>query len=365
MWPVDLFNYVLANLADEIITTQIDNVQPMRCDRWVARSALQKAIRRGDLTIALSSTANLLEHDAKAFWRHLVVVALEDLGVVSMDTVAAVVAASRNKTWRTRMGGEWRVAAYLVTKMAGERHCQAVCDLLMRVQNDPRNAAYVAQMLEADCAELAGVLLDDTASIELRAAAALAMGGGLAEEQRIRQPDAVFHVLSSMTSSSHVIAIAHAAWKTSRNEMAFLLPLVWREWVGAESEIETDDDFRAGRVVEGVPTYAMDQFTRIGGIAAAQFVRQNPALARMFDAAGQRSSSHGRLVGNLTFVLDGGMVKRRVRWPLADRLRYPFRPLPGVFLLEEGLLSAIDYMTAKASDMDDLRVATFQTYKAE
>ncbi|MDC7684878.1 hypothetical protein PQU92_16460 [Asticcacaulis sp. BYS171W] len=365
MWPEDLFKYVLANLADEIITTDIENVQPMRCDRWVARSALQKAIRRGDVAIALSATANLLEHDSRAFWRHLVVVALEDLGVVSMDTVASIVAASRNKAWRTRMGGEWRVAAYLVTKMAGERHCQAVCDLLMRVLNDPVQATEMAQMLEADCPELAGVLLDEDAPIERRAAAALAMGGGLAEEQRIRQPDAVFHVLSSLTSSSHVIAIAHAAWKTSRNEMAFLLPLVWREWVGAESDIETDDGFRAGRMIDGVPTYALDQFTRIGGIAASQFVRQNPTLAKMFDAAGQRSSSHGRLVGNLTFVLDGGMVKRRVRWPLADRLRQPFRPLPGVFAVGNTLFSAIDYMTAKASEMDDLRVTTFQSYRPD
>jgi replication-associated recombination protein RarA len=81
MWPEDLFEYILANLADEIITTDIEIAQPMPCDRWVARSALQKAIRRGETEIALSALASLLNQDPATIWRHLGIIAIEDLGV--------------------------------------------------------------------------------------------------------------------------------------------------------------------------------------------------------------------------------------------------------------------------------------------
>ena len=49
-------------------------------DRWLLASALQKAIRRGSVGIAVGTALEVLDLNASYLWRRLCVVALEDIG---------------------------------------------------------------------------------------------------------------------------------------------------------------------------------------------------------------------------------------------------------------------------------------------
>ena len=355
MWPEDLFDFVLADLAEEITTAKIIITRPMPCDRWIARSALQKAIRRGEVEVALAALATLFEATGEAIWRHLTVIALEDIGCAGIDTVARIVAAGRNRKWRTRLGGDWRVASVLVSQMVNERHCQAACDLLMHLTNDPSREGSRIATLDKNAADLVVVIRDRDAGLMERAEAALALGGGLAEDQPLHQAAAVFRALEGIGFSSHVFVTCQAAWRLCRNPMALLLPFIWLEWI-KERDVEiTNDRIPPTKLIGQVPDYAIDQFTRVGGQVARTFLFQNPALIALMDSRKIHSASRTRMVGDLIFINEGGRVVRRPIWEKADRLRLPHRPLPAVFSLGERLDEALEYTAHKASEIELLR----------
>ncbi|MBU0658695.1 MAG: hypothetical protein KKF15_07905 [Alphaproteobacteria bacterium] len=185
MFPENMmFDFILLHLEEEI-TGYIPPVpEQMSCDRWLARSALQKAIRRGEVEIAQRALGTLLDQDRYGVWRHLIVIALEDVGVAGMDLVERVVAAGRNRTWRKKMGGEWAVASFLVRKMAESNHCQAACDLLLRAKNCSSLEQARADAIDADPADLIQQLGGLNASLEARGVAALALIGELADDLR-------------------------------------------------------------------------------------------------------------------------------------------------------------------------------------
>ena len=242
MFPEDLFDFVLTDVAEEIAAHPTPDTNPLPCDRWIARSCLQKAVRRGEVEVAQRALARLFADDPRNVWRHLVTISLEDLGCAGIDVLARVVAAARNRPARTKMGGEWVVASSLVRQMAESDHCQAACDLLLRALNHPAVASARIAALEADRDLLIEALRDEASPIERRAVAALALGGGLADEQRFHDPAPVFAVLGEQGLISHVIATCEAAWRISRNEMAFLLPLLWPSWMTVEPAPVRNDE---------------------------------------------------------------------------------------------------------------------------
>ncbi|WAC47576.1 hypothetical protein OVA03_12805 [Asticcacaulis sp. SL142] len=260
------------------------------------------------------------------------------------------------------MGGEWRVASFLVKQIAEDLKCQAACDLLMTALNNPTDELLRVDMLEAECRDLVKALAEVGNPIEHRAVAALALGGGLAEEQHCRFPDAIFGTLGLMSNDSHVIVTAHAGWKLTRNPMSLLLPLVWEPFISGPDAIETTDVMPPVQMVGGIPTYAVDQFTRIGGQVARSFIDHHPVLRQFMKSAGIHPAKMARVVGDLMFILEGGLVKRRAGWELADKLSRPHRPLPGVFMLGEHLESAMAYMTAHAAHINDLRQTHLSSY---
>lgn len=99
---------------------------PLNTDSWLARSVLQKALRRGMTDLALSAAAQLHLLDRRTLWRRLIVTALEDLGPQEFGTIAAVVCAARNSGWRTRSG---RLANNRGANLACmRRHAQSSCE---------------------------------------------------------------------------------------------------------------------------------------------------------------------------------------------------------------------------------------------
>ncbi len=60
---------------------------PLAVDRYIALSALQKAIRRGHEDLALRAAMNLMIGGPHAIWRRLGIIAFEDIGVANIDAV--------------------------------------------------------------------------------------------------------------------------------------------------------------------------------------------------------------------------------------------------------------------------------------
>jgi len=358
MFPEDLHAFVLEAVAEELDRSPAPTAHPMKCDPWIARSAFQKAIRRGEVELAQNALTTLLMNGGRGVWRTLVIIALEDLGVAGMDIVARVVAAARDRSWREAHGGDWKIAAVLTQQMTEADHDQAACDLLMRAANAPGLEEMRANALDAGVLLLVSTLQDRNADLTTRAIAALALGGELAPGQRFREPAAVFHALDVGGRSPHVMATCHAAWRVSRNPMALLLPMVWESWMASERGPVRDDDFRPTELIGGVPNVAVDQFTRAGGGVIRDLIRSDQQLRSILREAGVPPSDWSRTVGDALFVVEGGLVTRRAIWATGDELRLPTRPLQGCLALGDHLPAVMARVRTQAPLIAELRRAS-------
>src|SRR5689334_19914083 len=88
-------------------------------DLWVAKSMLQKAIRRGEAETATTAALTVLVASGSALWRRFMIIAAEDVGAASVDTFVMTVAACTDPAWRKWVGGDAAVAASLARLLAG------------------------------------------------------------------------------------------------------------------------------------------------------------------------------------------------------------------------------------------------------
>jgi replication-associated recombination protein RarA len=89
----------------------------LHCNRWIASSALQKAIRRGEIAIAQRAAFALHRDDRPAAWRRLIAIAFEDIGPAAVDVVVETVAVATSPDWRA-VSGEEEVLASAVWRLA-------------------------------------------------------------------------------------------------------------------------------------------------------------------------------------------------------------------------------------------------------
>lgn len=356
-----LFDYVLTDLAEAIAAHPAPPIQPLSCDRYVARSCLQKAIRRAEPVLAQRALANVFLHDRRSAWRALTIIALEDVGVANADLLAQTVAAYGNRTWRAQMGGDWPVLAELARRMAESLHCQAVCDLLLRAINEPAQEHARAAALEAAADTLATQLWDRNGPPVGRAIAALAMGGELSRGQQHRDPAAVFDIFAETGRSSHVVATCRAAWRISRNPMSLLLPIVWEQWMlTGQGYAVIDDPMPPVQMLGEVPGYALDQFTRIGNNVSRALVKALPDLQSMLNQAGIVPATYSRAVGDLLFIVEGSALKRRMVWQFGELMRQPHRILPAILQFGSVTDNAAAVLQSKEYQIDTLRQRHFQ-----
>jgi hypothetical protein len=64
-------------------SSTLDPVKPLLCDRWLALSTMQKAIRRGDSLTAKRALTTVYRSDPSSTWRRLLIIAFEDVGIAA------------------------------------------------------------------------------------------------------------------------------------------------------------------------------------------------------------------------------------------------------------------------------------------
>jgi hypothetical protein len=349
--PIDSFSSLL-------VETDQSPIQPLPCDRWIARSCLQKAIRRADEAVAVRALANLFLHDPNAIWRHLTVIALEDVGVAKVEALHRIVSAKSAQQAKRAPGHLWHTFVDLTRELARAEHSQAICDLLLRMQNDPAVGSIVHRQAEAFTRQWAETIYDSSAAIEESAAAAMSFGGFM-PARRPADPVAVFEIAAENSECAPVADVAKGAWKLSRNPMALLLPIVWQRsgvWSGRALR---DDSLQPAEIINGIPAYSFDQFTRVGKSALREAVRSDLDLQQILASAGVRSSQWTQVTGDLIFLIEGGLCARRATWNEAEELRQPARWLPSVAWLGPAIQPAMQHVASNRRLLNEARQQLF------
>ena len=358
MFEANLAAYVLELLATEIRVRATPAPDPLVTDSWVARSVMQKAIRRGMLALALRAAAQLLVLDRRVLWRRLLVTALEDLGPGQADLAARISAASRDSAWRARQGGEWPVVAELVTQACEGTRCQSANDLWNVGKNDPTLDSFKAGLCDARLDDLLAVAVEETREIGERGAAVLiALGedaGPAAPDHIQAEPAAVFNAFAEAGSFSHVAVSYHQAYRQTRLALAPLSLCLWRSSSSCNQLQGVDDTLSPVVWAGDVPTFAFDQYVRGGKAAIRSYVARSTAWAAFAEEAGIARSAWIAAAGELLFRADGARVTNRRAWATGLDL-YARSMRVGCFMEAQWVDSGLALIVRELPLIDQLR----------
>jgi hypothetical protein len=286
-------------------------------------SLLQKAIRRGEERLALLAAATLLRDAPDRLWRRCGCIAFEDIGVGDFKTVAMVTASLGGKRFRASLGGEWRVASYIVSRMVHARKCRASDDLLLAAENHPdfedTRLAFAFRSTE-DLIRIA----TGAEPLPIRALAAwYALGTDRRPSPRLPSrrgdPTAAFNALQEAGMPTEVVEIAHEGFRKTGEVLCPFVALLWPLLQQQTATVE-DDDFPPEVMIGDVPGWALDIYTRPGRAALANFIEGSTETARW---VGDHIPPRQRVafLGGIVFRVEGGCVRSGLRWKTGDGLR--------------------------------------------
>jgi len=237
----DLSNDLLQSDVDSIDHSRaLDAIEPLACDRWVALSAMQKAIRRGDTLTAQRALRTLYQYDPSSAWRRLLIIACEDVGIGALGAVVMTATRCANAKALRETGRE--AAAVLATaQMLAEAPKDRSADLLFAVAlHDPALETMRLRCRSASVARRLEFVADPTLSLPERALAVWHSSGvGSWGEPRVGPGDlgALMRTYAELGVPERLLEALAVAIKKAREPFALLLPLLWLEAVGSETEL--------------------------------------------------------------------------------------------------------------------------------
>lgn len=313
-------------LAQKISEQPFDrpNVRPLSISPPLAKSLLQKAVRRGEIGLAHRAAATLLAVAPDSFWRRCIVIAAEEIGVANTEAVALVTtAATAGKLWRAKLGGEIAVGQFITSMMANSDKCRAADDLAVVAAYHPKLAEDRRDLASAPSRDLLALAIS-TAPLPRRALAlcyAIGTERHRSGDLRSRRgdPSAAFDFLAKAGLPPSRVEIARDSYRVTGEVICAFLPLLWPKW-RRSAATRRDDDFPAALACGPTPSWALDMFTREGRSALAAFLRiecETARWVRQHIPPSQRVT----FIGGVLFRVESGLVRGRMEWPLAVELR--------------------------------------------
>lgn len=301
----------------------VNYVDPPPYDIYVAASALQKSIRRGDLQTAIESSRRLFTDDEPRFWRRLTTIAFEDIGLGNTKIVSQLVAVAANKRWRLEHGGSWHVAHYLLTRLCASPKDRTTDDLLVVVDLLPSLTMHRRTLGSASSPALARTL-EEAMTIEEQATAIWYLMGTRRHRsntlvQREGDPSAVWETFANMFRDETLIEVSRFGAIRGAGLLAAFLPLIER-WACPQATVEVREPLPQSPRIAGGPSYALDWHTRPGRIAIRWFNQRCKEWGR-FLAQHVSRDKWDIATGDTIFRVEGGLVNRRLSWPCGDRIR--------------------------------------------
>lgn len=293
-------------------------------DLWLAASALQKAIRRGDRRTARTAVSILVETAPDRLWRRLVVIALEDIGIADLALVAAVLWVSGRAAWRRQHGGEEAVAAALVDALCRAPKCRDACDTLVVADLHPVLARLRQTFTEFDDGELASMVADPGQPLAGRVLAAWLLAGterfpAAQIAPRHGSIRALLDVFDHLGVGADVLDIAAKGATRTQEAHPISLPLISAQAAIAGGFKVLEEECPSLGFVAGWPSEAIDMHTRPGRRALSLFVAgDNKGLNRVL--GGVRPGFRAEIVGTAAFRVEGAAVDRRLTYRGSDQI---------------------------------------------
>lgn len=240
-------------------------------DKWLAASAMQKAIRRGDFEIALEASGALFALDRGMLWRRLACTAIEDVGPCEVDLIVSALRVNRQTDLVPLIKGlcaapKERATDYLVSSIQHHPHLASL------------RAKWTAELSESDYPYeiLFGSDIERRALLAWHAAGTVAAPGTL--PAFAGDPAKVFQDFRDAGVPRALVDACEAALKKLRNPLPVLYPVLWQEVHKAKRVWTENEPAGTPTLVHGIPLYALGQHTRLGKRAISAWVDNGQKL---------------------------------------------------------------------------------------
>ncbi len=287
-------------------------------DGWIARSALQKAIRRGEIDLAGRAARALWQTDRAVAWKLLLGIAFEDVGVGSVDAVIATAMACSAK-WRKVVGGDAAVAVAVARMLASAPKNRGTDHLGTAAAGHPDLADFRTLLRTLAIPHVLGMVKDTSLPLVERATAAWnASGVDLWPNRRVGPGDlpALLATYRDLGAPDAVLQATAMALRKVREPIIVMFPLMV---MAAKQGGIVDKPLAAISMAGDVPLCALDVFTRLGKTAIAQFATTTPSIcAALNDLLPYRLWA--KATGFAVFYAEGGLINHRLEWPGGDAI---------------------------------------------
>lgn len=306
-------------------------------DKWVLASALQKAIRRGDATLAMRCADTMLSLDMSMLLRRLQGTALEDVGIGDLEAVTQAIVATVDVNWLHRLGGIRDTLWYVISRLSEAPKERSADYLLSITQHDPALAGLRADYADAPMLDLLGCLSNKNASVESRALAMwYAIGTdrlpGINLATRKGDPAAVRYTLECLGAPSVLLDACKLAWRRMRNPFPAFVPLlatvVEPGMATVQENMLPPTDF-----INGIPLYALGGHTRPGKTALREFVNKCLSV-RKFMEQHVPEAKWVEAIHVATFHAEAALCQYNMAWPLGQGLK---NEAIGIDLIQSGI----------------------------
>jgi hypothetical protein len=293
----------------------LDPIKPLPCDRWLALSALQKSIRRGEAQTAQRALVSLYRDDPNSTWRRLLIIACEDVGIGALGAV--IVTATRCAEVKAfREMGRDEAAALATARMLAEAPKDRSADLLFAVVlRDPALETMRSRCRSVSIARRLKFVADPTLSLSERALAVWHSSGIESRgEQRVGPGDldALLQTYAELGVPERLLEAIAVTVRKARDPFVLLLPLLWLAVFENETEV-LDSPLAPSALINGIPLYALDKHTRLGRQAIWRFARERTEIAQFLTERGS-SSCDDRALRMAVFYADGALTRPTLQW---------------------------------------------------
>ncbi|NBX02902.1 MAG: hypothetical protein EBR02_02310 [Alphaproteobacteria bacterium] len=336
---------ILSNLERAISEETLYTPEPLPADKWLQKSFLQKSIRRGETERAVQAASSLWYTDKKKLWGRLHIIALEDIGVASTDTVVQVLTITASSVWRRKMG-DLRVALF-VTRLLSEAVKSRLADaVFIQAERATKYSGLREHLSKADDNTLADYVTDVSKTLVERSIAVwlLASTNKYPSDcmpQRTGSLDTAISVLRTLDTPKELLEACIGATKLTPWPLALFIPFIQQEVQQHRHRIE-HHELPIVSDVDGIPMYACDTFTRIGKSCYRQLQR---------DVLELRAYSTQQ-IGLAMFYLEGGLVNKELTAPRLEAIQLVSQitdvelPVPQYEYLRDCLTCNMEVLTA-------------------
>ncbi len=293
-------------------------------DRWINTSALQKAIRRGDVATAVRAVRAGCSLDPDHTFRRLAVCALEDVGIGNLLALGMALAAAGSSPTK-RHPSVAQLAAFLASELAGSVKSRLACDLLSIVDYNLEMTSEKQTLQSCSDEQLTNAASDISRPPASRMAAAWTLAGtsrftGASMPtggRRSRAP--LMRIMAESRMPLILYYVADRSASRLSDAMFASVLLIWQS-LREEPHLEV----LASRlpnftVVNGFPAAAFDAHTRPGRKALNRLLTESLAISTILKDLAPTQQKIA--ISHAVFIAEGGCLDHWVTYPFASDVR--------------------------------------------